>query len=161
MAGGLAWASVSTLGRRTLLWMIPVNLVLVAWVWLGRIVFGVGGWFLLVFLVSVVPVAVIALLVTTVLAYTQDGRPRALTQLQAWAQLGMWAGLFVVGAFMPDFGDTEDSQLSLLTQVFGYSDALYDLSFLIALAGAVVAGAAYAVLLGALLFARRRVPAPR
>lgn len=150
----------STLGRRTLLWMIPVNLVLVAWVWLGRIVFGVGGWFFLVFLISVVPVAVIALLVTTVLAYTQDGRPRALTPLQAWAQLGTWAGLFVLGAFMPDFGDTEDSQLSLLTQVFGYSDALYDLSFLIALAGAVVALAAYAVLLSALLFARRRVPAP-
>ncbi|HEY0952253.1 hypothetical protein [Nocardioides sp.] len=148
----------STLGRQTLLWMIPVNLVLVAWVWSGRIVFGVGGWFLLILLVSVVPIALVALLVTTVLAYTQDGRPRALTPLQAWAQLGTWAGLFVLGAFMPDFGDTEDSRLSVLTQVFGYSDAIYDLSFLVALAGAVVAIAAYAVLFGALVFARRRTP---
>ena len=128
----------STLGRQTLLWMIPVNLLLVAWVWLGRIVFGVGGWFLLIFMLSVVPVLLIAMLVSTILAFTQDGRPRALTPLQAVAQLATWAGLFVLGAFMPDFGDTEDSQLSLLTQVFGYSDSLYDLSFLIALAGGVV-----------------------
>ncbi|WP_296603517.1 hypothetical protein [Nocardioides sp.] len=150
----------STLGRQTLLWMIPVNLLLVAWVWLGRIVFGVGGWFLLIFMLSVVPVLLIAMLVSTILAFTQDGRPRALTPLQAVAQLATWAGLFVLGAFMPDFGDTEDSQLSLLTQVFGYSDSLYDLSFLIALAGAVVAVAAYAVLLGALVFARRPATAP-
>jgi hypothetical protein len=100
------------------------------------------------------------MLISTILAFTQDGRPRALSPLQAVAQLATWAGLFVLGAFMPDFGDTDDSQLSLLTQVFGYSDSLYDLSFLIALAGAVVAVAAYAVLLGALIFARRPATAP-
>lgn len=148
----------STLGRTTLLWMVPLNLALIAWVWIGRIVFGVGGWFFLVFLFSVVPVALVALLVTTILAYTQDGRPRALTRLQASAQLATWGGLLVLGAFMPDFGDTEDSQLSLLTQVFGYSDAMYDASFLVALAGALVAIAAYAVLLGALVLARRAAP---
>ena len=67
------------LGRTTLLWMIPLNLLLVLWVWIGRIVFGVGGWFFVIFLVSVVPVVLIALILTTVLAYTQNGRPRALT----------------------------------------------------------------------------------
>ncbi|MBZ5738883.1 hypothetical protein [Nocardioides mangrovi] len=145
----------TSLGRTTLLWMIPVNLVVVAWVWIGRIVFGVGGWFFLIFLVSVVPVLLVALLVTTVLAYTQDGRPRALTGLQAWAQLATWLALLVGGAFMPDFGDTDDSQLSLLTQVFGYSDSLYDLGFGIALVAGLVAVVAYAVLLGALVFGRR------
>lgn len=150
----------STLGRQTLLWMIPVNLLLIVWVWLGRMVFGVGGWFLLILLVSVVPVMLVGMLITTILAFTQDGRPRALTPLQAAAQLVTWAGLFVLGSFMPDFGDTDDSQLSLLTQVFGYSEALYDLSFLIALVGAVAAVAAYAVLLGALIFARRPATAP-
>lgn len=150
----------STLGRQTLLWMVPVNLLLIVWVWLGRMVFGVGGWFLLILLVSVVPVMLVGMLITTILAFTQDGRPRALTPLQAVAQLVTWAGLFVLGSFMPDFGDTDDSQLSLLTQVFGYSEALYDLSFLIALVGAVAAVAAYAVLLGALIFARRPATAP-
>ena len=150
----------NTLCRQVLLWMIPVNLVLVAWVWIGRILFGVAGWFLLILLLTVVPVALVALLVTTILAYTQSGRPRSLTPLQAVAQLVTWAGLFVLGAFMPDFGDTEDSQLSLLTQVFGYSDALYDLSFLISLGGGVLAIAGYAVLLGALTLARRPTAAP-
>jgi len=151
---------VNTLCRQVLLWMIPVNLVLVAWVWIGRILFGVAGWFLLILLLTVVPVALVALLVTTILAYTQGGRPRSLTPLQTVAQLVTWAGLFVLGAFMPDFGDTEDSQLSLLTQVFGYSDALYDLSFLISLGGGVLAIAGYAVLLGALTLARRPTAAP-
>jgi hypothetical protein len=151
---------VNTLGRQALLWMIPVNLFLIAWVWIGRILFGVAGWFLLILLITVVPVMLVALLVTTILAYTQSGHPRSLTTLQAVAQLATWAGLFVLGAFMPDFGDTEDSQLSLLTQVFGYSDALYDLSFLISLVGGVVAIAGYAVLLGALTLARRPTAAP-
>ncbi len=148
-------SNVSTLGRQALLWMIPVNLVLVVWVWIGRIVFGVGGWFFLIFLVSVVPALLLGLLLTTVLALTQEGRPRALTPLQAWAQVVTWLGLVVLGAFMPDFGDTEDSQLALLTQVFGYSDALFDLSFTIALVGAGIAVVAWVVLLGALIFGRR------
>ena len=143
------------LGRATLLWMIPLNLMLVAWIWIGRIVFGVGGWFFLIFLISVVPVVLIALLLTTILAFTQDGRPRSLTRVQAWAQLFTWAGLLGFGAFCPDFGDTEDSKLSLLTQLFGQSDAMWDLSFTITLGFAVVTVIAYVALLGALVFARR------
>lgn len=150
----------TTLGRRTLLWMIPVNLFLVAWVWLGRIVFGVGGWFLLIFLLTVVPVVLAALATTTVLAYTQHGRPRTLTPLQAWAQLTTWAGLLLFGAFCPDFGDTEDSEVSLLTQVFGWSRGLLDLSYALTLAFALVAVAAYLVLAGSLVFARRTESQP-
>jgi hypothetical protein len=145
----------TTLGRQALLWMIPLDLLLIGWVWIGRIVFGVGGWVVLIFLISVVPVLLVALVLTTVLAFTQAGRPRALTPLQAWAQVVTWLGLVVFGAFVPDFGDTDDSQLSLLTQVFGYSDALYDASFVVALVGGGVAVVAYVVLLGALLFGRR------
>jgi hypothetical protein len=150
--------AVTALGRQTLLWMIPINLVLVAWVWIGRIVFGVGGWFFLILLVSVVPVLVIALLVTTVLAYTQHGSPRSLTTFQAVAQTVTWLALFVFGAFMPDFGDTEDSQLSLLTQLYGYSDDLWDLSFTIALLAGGVAVVAYVVLLVSLTITRRAAP---
>ena len=145
----------SKLGRATLLWMIPINLFLVAWVWIGRVVFGVGGWFFLVFLFSVVPVVLLALLLTTVLAYTQHGRPRSLTGAQAWAQLITWLGLFGFGAFCPDFGDTEDSHVALLTQVFGHTDAMLDASYSITFGFAAVAIVAYVVLLGALVFARR------
>ena len=67
--------------------MIPVNLLLVVWVWFGRVVFGVGGWFLFICLFTVVPVVLVALLITTVLAFTQEGRPRALTAVQAQRHL--------------------------------------------------------------------------
>lgn len=140
--------------------MIPVNLVLVVWVWFGRLVFGVGGWFFVVFLFSVVPVVLVALILTTTLAYTQQGRPRALTAFQAWAQLLTWVSLFLFGAFCPDFGDTEDSETSLLTQVFGWSRGLLDLSYTLTLAFALAAFVAYVVLLGSLMFARRPAPEP-
>lgn len=143
------------LGRAALLWMVPLNLLLVAWVWIGRIVFGVGGWFFLIFLISIVPVVLIALTLSTALAYTQAGRPRSLTRVQAWAQLLTWIGLFGFGAFCPDFGDTEDSDISLLTQVFGHTDAMLDLSYTLTLGFAALAVVGYAVLLGALVFARR------
>ncbi|GAA4719070.1 hypothetical protein [Nocardioides conyzicola] len=148
------------LGRTTLLWMIPLNLLLVAWVWIGRIVFGVGGWFFLIFLVSIVPVVLIALILTTVLAFTQEGRPRSLTRLQAWAQLLTWLGLLGFGAFCPDFGDTDDSSISLLTQLFGHTDAMLDLSYTVTIGFAVVAVVAYVVLLVSLVFARRHDPTP-
>lgn len=140
--------------------MIPVNLLLVVWVWFGRLVFGVGGWFFLIFLISVVPVVLAALVLTTVLAFTQHGRPRALTAFQAWAQLLTWLSLLLFGAFCPDFGDTEDSEMSLLTQAFGWSRSLLDLSYTITIACAVAAVVAYAVLLASLVFARRAAPVP-
>jgi hypothetical protein len=140
--------------------MIPVNLVLVAWVWIGRVVFGVGGWFVLIFLLSVVPVVLVALLVTTVLGLTQQGRPRSLTPLQAWAQVLTWLALFLFGAFCPDFGDTEESEVALLTQVFGRSDALLGLSYTLTIGFGLAAVAAYAVLLASLVFARRAAAAP-
>ena len=102
-----------------------------------------------------VAVVLVAFLVTTILAFTQRGRPRALTSFQAVAQVLTWLALLVFGAFMPDFGDTTDSQLSLLTQVFGYSDGLYDLGFTIAILAAGAAVVAYLVLLCSLVFARR------
>jgi hypothetical protein len=151
---------VTKLGRRTLLWMIPLNLLLIVWVWIGRISFGVAGWFLVIFLISVVPILLIALTVTTVLAFTQRGRPRALTPVQAWAQVLTWVGMLGFGAFCPEFGDTDDSEISLLTQIFGRSDTLFDLSFTITVAFGVLTVAAYAVLLGVLVFARQEEPTP-
>ncbi|CAI9414037.1 hypothetical protein [Nocardioides sp. T2.26MG-1] len=150
----------NTLGRAVLLSMIPVNVLVIAWIAIGRVAYGVIGWFWIILLVTAVPLALIALLVTTVLAWTQHGRPRSLTGLQAAGQLVTWAGLVVFGAFMPDFGDTDDSQVALLTQAFGYSDSLFELSFLVSTAGAVVAIAGYIVLLSTLSFVRRPAPAP-
>ena len=142
-------------GRRTLLWMIPLDLLMVAWVWFGRVAFGVGGWFLLILLMTAVPLLLVGFLVTTILAFTQPGRPRRLTPAQARAQWAVWAALFGAGLFCPDFGDTEDSATSALTQLFGYSDGLYNLSFGLALAFGGIAVVAWVVLLVTLTGGRR------
>lgn len=139
--------------------MIPINLFLVVWVWIGRVVFGVGGWFLFIFLFTVVPVVLIALTITTVLAYTQHGRPRALTGFQAGAQVVTWLALLAFGAFCPDFGDTTESEMSVLTQAFGWSRTALDVSYYTAMTAALVALVAWIVLLGSLVFARRDAPA--
>jgi len=144
--------------RATLWLMIPLNPLLCAWVWIGRLVFGVGGWFMLI-LIPVVLVLLVMLLITTALAFTQDGSPKALTGFQAVAQVGLWVALLVLGAAMPDFGDTDESRRSLLTQVFGYSDALYDASFTIALLAAAAALVGWLVLLLGLTAGRRRLSA--
>lgn len=135
--------------------MIPANLLLVAWAWFGRLAFGVGGWFLLI-LLPVVVLLLLGLLVTTVLALTQHGSPTSLTRPQAMAQLAVWAGLFGFGLFLPDFGDAPDSDLSFLTQVFGRSDRLIEVSMAVAGGFGLLVVVAYLVLFWLLVAARRR-----
>ena len=133
--------------RLTLWLMIPSVLFFPAWVWIGRVVFGVGGWFIFI-LLPVAAVALVCLLITTILALTRRGSPKSLTAAQTFLQWSVWTALFTWGLFMPDFGDTEDSKTSILTQVFGYSDNLYDVSFTVSF----IAASASALLWVALLF---------
>lgn len=146
----------SPLGRSVLIAMIPVNLLLIVWVWIGRIVFGAGGWFFLILLIYVVPVLLIALLVTTVTGYGGDARPRALTTPQAITQLVVWAGMLCFGFFLVDFGDSDGSDLSAFTQVVGRSDATLSASWTLTMISAAVAVAAWVVLLMLLVAQRRR-----
>lgn len=143
------------MGRWTLLLMIPANLLLIAWVWFGRVVFAVGGWFLLVYAITVVPVLLGALLVTTILAFTKPGRPRTLSRAQAGAQLVMWLGMFGFGLTTVDFGDTDESDMSAITQVFGRSQATLDLSWTLMGVSALVVVVAWATLLVTLIVGRR------
>lgn len=148
----------STLGRRVLLWMIPLNVTLIAWVWFGRVSFGVFGWMVLILAVRVVPFLILGLLLTTVLALTQPGRPRSLTRPQAWAQVTTWVALFLAGTFVPDVTDEETDSASVLTRIFGPSDALFQLSWNLMVAFGVLAALAWLVLLVTLTHGRRRVP---
>ena len=106
-------------------------------------------------MISLVPLLLLALSVTTVLAFTQHPRPRALTTAsRRGLQLFTWLTLFLFGAFCPDFGDAPDSEISLLTQVFGWSQDLLDLSYSLMVGLGAAATVAYLVLLGLLVFAR-------
>lgn len=107
---------------------IPVNLALIVWVWIGRALFGSGGWWILIFLVSVIPVLAVALTATTVLAMLQH-LPKAgglLTGPQFWALVGTWVSMFGFGFFIVDFGDSKDSYSSAFSQLFG--DGVIDVS---------------------------------
>ena len=147
--------SLSATGRKTLLLMIPLNLLMVPWVWIGRFVFGVYGWFALI-LLPVALVVAIALLVTTIMAFTQKQRPRSLSGPEVFWQWATWAGLFAFGAFLPDFGDTEESYQSALTRLFGQSDALMNVSYTLAFGGAILAVVAWVGLLISLTHGHRR-----
>ncbi|MEO5652677.1 MAG: hypothetical protein ABIN79_10785 [Marmoricola sp.] len=145
----------SPLGRKVLMWMIPVNLLMLVWVWIGRIAFGVGGWFFLIMLYAL-PFLFLALLATTLMGFLiGSDRPRALTRAQALAQLAMWAAMAAFGFFIVDFGDAPESDLSVFTQLVGRNDATLSLSWtLTAISGGIVI-AAWVILL-VLLLAQRR-----
>jgi hypothetical protein len=83
------------------------------------------------------------------------GRAALLWMIPLNLQLVAWIGLLGFGTFCPDFGDTEDSHISVLTQVFGHTDAMLDLSYTLTIGFAALTVVAYVVLLGALLFGRR------
>jgi hypothetical protein len=100
---------------------IPINVALVLWVWIGRALFGSGGWWMLIFLVSVTPAMIVALTVTSILAIRQR-QPASvgfLTNGQFWWLLAMWASLLLFGFFVVDFGDTRESISSAFSQLAG------------------------------------------
>ncbi|MDP3892937.1 hypothetical protein [Nocardioides sp.] len=126
-------------GRIAFLLDIPITLILILWIWLGRVVFGVYGWFLVFIPLFVGPFLLAAALISIVLAYAVPIRPRAFPRTMLIARVVMWAGMFGTGLFLPDFGDTSDSQRSVLTQVFGQSDVALSASYALATAWAIVA----------------------
>ena len=145
----------SPLGRQVLVWMIPVNLLMLVWVWIGRLVFGVGGWFFLIMLYAL-PFLFLALLATTLMGYLiGSDRPRALTRAQALAQLAIWVAMGAFGFFLVDFGDMEGSDLSVFTQLAGRSESTLSFSWTMTALSAAAVLAAW-VLLVVLLLAQRR-----
>lgn len=109
--------------------MLGINLLLVAWIWLGRLFVGSTGWFVLFFPFTVGPVLVGALVVTTVMVrrrypksvWTATRGPAGLTTMTAWqtiAQLVAWIGLLGAGFFLVDTGDTGDKERSVFSTVF-------------------------------------------
>lgn len=144
-----------SLGRTVLLAMIPVNLLMLVWVWIGRLVFGAGGWFILILLMAL-PFLLVALLATTLLGFLGSDRPRALTRSQAITHLVMWGAMLCFGFFLVDFGDMDESDLSAFTQVVGRNDATLSISWVLAALSVVVTVGAWVVLLVLLLAQKRR-----
>lgn len=153
------------LGRRVFLAMIPINLLMIPWIWFGRALFGSMGWFMLIMLYAL-PFVVLAMVITTVLAFVRLDKPRSFTVGQARAHLVVWGALLGFGFFLVDFGDTEDSVSSAFSQVFGNSETVLGLSSVVSVLCALTAVAAWLVLLSLLLAHKRHsgpsdlVPSP-
>ncbi|MDN5854946.1 MAG: hypothetical protein L0K86_19270 [Actinomycetia bacterium] len=141
--------------------IIPLNLLCIVWVWFGRTVFGVGGWMVLL-LTFVAPILLVALGLTTVLAFVQRIPYECgwITPAQAVAHVIMWTAMICHGGFLVDFGDAPESDGSVLTQIIGRSDATLDASALLAMICAVGALACYVWLLVLLLIGVRNRPKP-
>jgi hypothetical protein len=145
----------SPLGRKVFLAMIPVNLLLLLWVWFGRLFFNAGGWFMIM-MVAAVPFLLLGLLLTTVFAFRGSDKPHALSTSQAWAHLLTWAGMLAFGFFIVDFGDVDESDRSVFTQLVGRNDATLSTSWTLTAVSGVVTLGAWLLLLTLLVAQGRR-----
>jgi hypothetical protein len=144
------------LGRLVFTLHLPVTVLLLLWAWLGRVLFEVGGWFLLFLPVFVGPWALLALGLTSLLAWTREQRPRAFTRWETISVLALWVGLLGVGTFVVDFGDAPGSDMSILTKLVGHSQSMVDLSWSLSVASGIVAVAGWLGLIVLLLLDRYR-----
>jgi hypothetical protein len=147
------------LGRLVFMIHLPVTVLLLLWAWLGRVLFGVGGWWLVVLPLIVGPWILLALGLSSLLAYTREQRPRAFTRWETISVLALWLGLFGVGLFIVDFGDTPGSEMSILTELAGRSQSTLDLSWSLAMASGILAVAGWLGLIVLLILDRFRASA--
>jgi hypothetical protein len=147
-----------TLGRLVFQIHLPVTVLLLLWAWLGRVLFGVGGWWLMILPLFAGPWILLALGLTSVLAYTRDQRPRAFTRWETISVLALWVGLLGVGLFLVDFGDTPGSDMSILSELAGRSTL--DLSWNLSVASGALAVAGWLGLIVLLLLDRYRASTP-
>ncbi|MGA5461833.1 hypothetical protein [Mycobacterium sp. NPDC050041] len=150
----------ATLSRVVVAAMIPMNLAMILWVWVGRAMFGgTLGLIALVSTVTVVPVLVMMLSASTWSALRQARRHGRLTTAQITAQLLLWLVLLVVGAVLPDVADNNAEQ-SVLTRAVGWSGELLSVSFELAKWLAAAAMICWIALMALLSKGRGAVPVP-
>jgi hypothetical protein len=148
------------LGRLVFMIHLPVTVLLLLWAWLGRVLFGVGGWWLVVLPLIVGPWILLALGLSSLLAFTRVQRPRTFTRWETISVLALWLGLFGVGLFIVDFGDTPGSDMSILTELAGRSEYMLDLSWSLAMASGILAVVGWLGLIVLLILDRFRASAP-
>lgn len=137
--------------------MIPMNVAMILWVWVGRGVFGATlGWVMLIFAFTAVPVMTALLTLSTVLAYRQRARPVRLTAAQAWTQVALWTILLALGAVVFDVDDNTHEESILINLVGWQSGETLSLSADLMRGLGLVALVCWAVLVALLTLARTR-----
>jgi hypothetical protein len=135
--------------------MPAVTVALIAWIWLGRIVFGLPiGWLVIVGWIYPLPVLAGLLTITSVLAHRQRRGPPRLSTPQTLVQLVLWAALFICGTALPDYTDGPELPSILQARVGTSAEA----AAAVFSASAWVAGGAWLLLLILLIAGRRSRP---
>lgn len=123
---------------------MPLNMLLLAWMVIGRGLFVQLGW-MVVFGVLAAPWLALCLVFTSRLMRKQPGRE--LTSGQAWAQVILWASMFVFGLACVDGGDSPGAFPSVLMKVIGDGPRMETVSNLLWAGSVIVGVAAWFVLL--------------
>lgn len=123
---------------------MPFNMLLLVWMVIGRGLFAQLGW-MVVFGVLASPVLAPCLVATSRMMRKQPGGE--LTSGQAWAQVILWASMFVFGLACVDGGDSPGAFPSILMKVIGDGPPMETVSNLLWAGSVVVGVAAWFVLL--------------
>ncbi|WP_166906058.1 hypothetical protein [Mycobacterium sp. DL440] len=135
---------------------MPLNLILLVWMVIGRGLFVQLGW-MVVFGVLAAPWLALCLVATSRMMRKLPGGE--LTSGQAWAQVILWSAMFVFGLACVDGGDSPGAFPSILMKVIGDGPRMETFSNLLWAGSVIVGVAAWFVLLTKLTRARA-VPPP-
>jgi hypothetical protein len=146
--------------RAVLVLAIPLNLMLIAWIAIGRGLFGIlTGWAAYIVVLWAGPALLVFLTLSTVLMFCQPRRPARLTTAQAWLQVVCWLCMFVVGVAIVDGDDTGDVG-GILLSVFGNNATMETISGISTLVAGFVGAAAWLALMVLLLIGLTKRPLP-
>ncbi|MFV8245378.1 hypothetical protein [Mycolicibacterium peregrinum] len=123
---------------------MPLNMLLLAWMVIGRGLFVQLGW-MVIFGVLAAPWLALCLVFTSRLMRKQPGKE--ITSGQAWAQVILWASMFVFGLACVDGGDSPGAFPSVLMKVIGDGPRMETVSNLLWAGSVIVGVAAWFVLL--------------
>jgi hypothetical protein len=141
----------TVLGKAVLAVMIPMNIAMVLWVWIGRGMFGATlGWIAVFSLFTAVPLLVLTLSLSTAFAFVHHRRRRALTAWQIVTQLALWLLLAALGAVIVDVDDVSREE-SILINLVGWSPDLLHLSGRLTTVLALAAAACWVTLMALLV----------
>ncbi|MES2631246.1 MAG: hypothetical protein V4611_04800 [Patescibacteria group bacterium] len=108
--------SSTTWGQIAFWSLIPAIVLVPLWLTLGRTVFGVGGWYILIFMFSLAPLAFIYHVTVEILAWFGP-KKRSLTSNAAYILGTYYGAVLLFGLSIVDFGDTSGSEASVLTAI--------------------------------------------
>lgn len=101
--------------------LLPMAVLLPLWLTLGRSIFGSVGWLMLIFIFTLAP-ALLALLLGAwgIVPKFHDAQgQRVISRISAMLFAVVYGLLFLFGIFIVDFGDTQDSSVSVAANILG------------------------------------------